>query len=49
MGNAEQLGVDAAVSWLGTQEWSNGNVGIGGGNHTTEVLLGKLQCSAMNI
>ena len=28
MGNAEQLGVDAAVSWLGTQEWSNGNVGM---------------------
>ena len=28
MGYAEQLGVDAAVTWLGTQEWSNGNVGI---------------------
>ncbi len=28
MGNAEQLGVDAAVSWLGTQEWSNGKVGM---------------------
>nr|ABZ07557.1 putative X-Pro dipeptidyl-peptidase (S15 family) [uncultured marine microorganism HF4000_ANIW137J11] len=28
MGNAEQLGVDAAVTWLGSQEWSNGNVGI---------------------
>ncbi len=28
MGNAEQLGVDAAVTWLGTQEWSNGNVGM---------------------
>ncbi len=24
MGNAEQLGVDAAVTWLGTQDWSNG-------------------------
>ena len=28
MGNAEQLGVDAAVTWLGTQEWSNGKVGM---------------------
>ena len=28
MGNAEQLGVDAAVTWLGTQNWSNGNVGM---------------------
>jgi predicted acyl esterase len=27
-GMAEQLGVDAAVEWLGTQEWSNGNVGL---------------------
>ena len=28
MGNSEQLGVDAAVTWLGSQDWSNGNVGI---------------------
>ena len=28
MGNAEQLGVDAAVTWLGSQNWSNGNVGM---------------------
>jgi len=28
MGNAEQLGVDAAVTWLGSQEWSNGKVGM---------------------
>ena len=28
MGNAEQLGVDAAVTWLGTQEWSNGGVSM---------------------
>jgi len=28
MGPAEQAGVDAAVTWLGTQEWSNGNVGL---------------------
>ena len=28
MGNAEQLGNDAAVRWLGEQEWSNGNVGM---------------------
>ena len=28
MGTAEQLGVDAAVTWLGTQDWSNGNVGM---------------------
>ena len=28
MGTSEQLGIDAAVTWLGTQEWSNGNVGL---------------------
>ena len=28
MGNAEQLGVDAAVTWLGTQDWSNGKVAM---------------------
>jgi predicted acyl esterase len=28
MGNAEQLGVDAAVTWLGTQNWSNGAVSM---------------------
>lgn len=28
MGHAEQLGVDAAVTWLGSQSWSNGNVGL---------------------
>ena len=28
MGNAEQLGVDAAVSWLGSQSWSNGKVAM---------------------
>ncbi len=28
MGNAEQLGIDAAVTWLGEQEWSNGNVAM---------------------
>ena len=28
MGNAEQLGVDAAVTWLGTQDWSNGRVAM---------------------
>ena len=28
MGLSEQMGIDAAVTWLGTQEWSNGNVGI---------------------
>jgi len=28
MGTAEQLGVDAAVTWLGTQNWSNGNIGM---------------------
>ena len=28
MGTAEQLGVDAAVTWLGSQNWSNGNVGM---------------------
>lgn len=30
MGNAEQLGIDAAVTWLGTQEWSNGKVALTG-------------------
>ena len=29
-GNGEQLGIDAAVTWLGTQEWSNGRVGLYG-------------------
>ena len=28
MGNAEQLGNDAAVRWLAEQEWSNGAVGM---------------------
>ncbi|MBK29559.1 MAG: hypothetical protein CMB49_02460 [Euryarchaeota archaeon] len=28
MGTAEQLGVDAAVTWLGSQNWSNGKVGM---------------------
>ena len=28
MGNAEQLGNDAAVRWLGEQEWSNGAVAL---------------------
>jgi predicted acyl esterase len=27
-GTAEQMGVDAAVAWLGSQEWSNGNVAL---------------------
>ncbi len=28
MGTSEQLGLDAAVTWLGTQEWSNGAVAL---------------------
>ena len=28
MGNAEQLGIDAVVTWLGQQDWCNGNVGM---------------------
>ena len=28
MGTDEQRGIDAAVTWLGTQAWSNGKVGI---------------------
>ena len=28
MGTDEQRGIDAAVTWLGTQGWSNGNVGL---------------------
>jgi putative CocE/NonD family hydrolase len=30
MGPAEQLGLDAAVTWLGTQPWSNGKVALTG-------------------
>lgn len=33
MGNAEQLGIDAAVTWLGTQDWSNGNVALTGASY----------------
>lgn len=33
MGHAEQLGIDAAISWLGTQDWSNGNVGLFGASY----------------
>ena len=29
-GLGEQIGIQAAVEWLGTQEWSNGNVGLMG-------------------
>ena len=29
-GNGEGLGIHAAVEWLGTQDWSNGNVGLYG-------------------
>ena len=28
MGNAEQLGIDATVTWLAEQDWSNGKVGM---------------------
>ena len=28
MGTAEQLGIDAAVTWLAEQDWSNGNVAM---------------------
>ena len=28
MGTDEQRGIDAAVTWLGSQGWSNGNVGL---------------------
>ena len=30
MGDAEQAGLDAAVTWLGTQPWSNGRIGLTG-------------------
>ena len=30
MGDAEQAGLDAAVTWLGTQTWSNGRVALTG-------------------
>ena len=29
-GRGEQIGIDAAVTWLGEQEWSNGHVGLMG-------------------
>jgi predicted acyl esterase len=29
-GRGEQIGIDAVVTWLGSQEWSNGKVGIMG-------------------
>jgi len=29
-GNGEQIGIDAAVTWLGEQDWSNGHVGLYG-------------------
>lgn len=29
-GRSEQIGIDAVVTWLGTQEWSNGNVAVSG-------------------
>lgn len=28
MGNAEQLDLDQAITWLGTRDWSNGSVGM---------------------
>ncbi|HWH08994.1 MAG TPA: CocE/NonD family hydrolase, partial [Candidatus Thermoplasmatota archaeon] len=33
MGPAERHDVDQAVTWLGTQPWSNGNVGMFGGSY----------------
>lgn len=33
MGPAERHDVDQAVTWLGTQDWSNGNVGMFGGSY----------------
>ena len=30
MGEAEQMGIDEAVTWLGEQEWSNGKVALTG-------------------
>ena len=34
-GRSEQLGIDAVVTWLGEQEWSNGNVAIMGKSYAT--------------
>ena len=39
MGTAEQLGVDAAVTWLGTQAWSNGRVAMIGKSYDGEHAL----------
>ena len=47
MGNAEQLGVDAAVTWLGTQDWSNGRVAMIGKSYDGSTP-GKQQRSVMN-
>lgn len=33
MGPAERSDLDQAVTWLGTQEWSNGNVGMTGASY----------------
>ena len=49
MGLSEQMGIDAAVTWLGTQEWINGNVGIVGKSYDGTTpwqanLLDILQC-----
>ena len=48
MGFAEQEGINAAVEWLATQEWSNGNVGMIGKSYDGSTH-GKLQCTEMNI
>ena len=32
-GHAERADVDAAITWLGTQPWSSGNVGMVGGSY----------------
>jgi len=33
MGPAERHDIDQAITWLGTQDWSNGNVGMFGGSY----------------
>ncbi|HVM45251.1 MAG TPA: CocE/NonD family hydrolase, partial [Candidatus Thermoplasmatota archaeon] len=33
MGHAERHDIDQAITWLGTQPWSNGNVGMFGGSY----------------
>ena len=47
MGTDEQRGIDAAVTWLGTQSWSNGKLELSE-NPTTVLHHGKQQHSEIH-